>query len=100
MRDVFLLRPLTFVKGLESCGDLSWNGLLGELDDLFDGVLVSCELVRVVPDVTDLPVSPSSVVTVMCEVTTLLLWLGFCGTTVLFLSPRSVHIVAQIRTKR
>ena len=38
------------------------------LDDLSDRELVSCELVRVVPDVSDVVVSPSSVVTEMCEV--------------------------------
>ena len=41
---------------------------MGEPDDLSDRELVSCELVRVVPDVTDVLVSPSSVVTEMCEV--------------------------------
>ena len=55
-------------RNLESCGDLCWDGLLGEHDDLSDRELVSCELVRVVPDVTDVPVSPSSLVTEMCEV--------------------------------
>ena len=52
----------------ESCVDLSWDALLGEPDDLSDREPVFCELVRVVPDVTDLFVSPSSVVTDMCEV--------------------------------
>ena len=53
---------------LESCVDFSWCGLLGEPDDLSDREPVSCELVRVVPDVSDVVVSPSSVVTEMCEV--------------------------------
>ena len=36
--------------------------------DLSDGTLDSCAHVRVVPDVTDVSVSPSSVVTELCEV--------------------------------
>ena len=55
-------------RDLESCGDLSLDGLLGEPDDLTDREPVSCELVRVVLYVTDVLVSPSSVVTEMCEV--------------------------------
>ena len=43
-------------RDLESCGDLSWDDLLGE--PLSDCVPVSCELVCVVPDVTDVLVSP------------------------------------------
>ena len=39
-----------------------------ELEDLSDRELVSCELVRMVPDVTDVPVSPSSVVNEVCDV--------------------------------
>ena len=52
---------------MESCVDFSWCGLLGELDDSSDRELVSCELVRVVPDVSDVVVSSSSVVTEMCK---------------------------------
>ena len=54
------------VGDLESCGDISWEDLLVEPDDLSDRELVSGELVRVVPDVTDVLVSPSSVVTELC----------------------------------
>ena len=57
VRVVFLLRPLKFLVKEE-----------GEPDDLSDRELVSCEFVRVVPDVSDVVVSPSSVVTEMCEV--------------------------------
>ena len=53
---------------LDSGGDLSWNDLLSEPDDLIDCVPVSCELVCVVLDVTDLLVSLSSVVTELCDV--------------------------------
>ena len=42
--------------------------LLEEHEDVSDCELDSCALVRVVPDVTDVPVSPSSVVTEFCEV--------------------------------
>ena len=43
------------------------NTLLEELDDLSDHELASCELVRAVPGVTDVLVSPSSVVTELCD---------------------------------
>ena len=39
---------------MESCGDVSWEHLLEEPEDLSDRP-VSCELVRVVPDVIDVP---------------------------------------------
>ena len=45
--------------------------LLEKLDDLSECEPVSCALVRVVPDVTDVLVSPSSVVTVFCDVLSL-----------------------------
>ena len=53
-------------RDLESCGDLFWEYLLDKVEDLSDREPVSGELVRVVPDVTD--VSPSSVVTELCDV--------------------------------
>ena len=55
----------------ESCGDVSWEHLVEEPQDLPDCELVSCELVLVVPDVSDVidvPVSPSSVVTELSDV--------------------------------
>ena len=48
----------------ESCGDVSWEHLMDEPEDLSDCEPASCELVRAVPggsDVIDLLVSPSSV---------------------------------------
>ena len=48
---------------LESCGDLSWEDLLEKHEDQSDCEPDSCAHVRVVPDVTDVHVSPSSVVT-------------------------------------
>ena len=51
---------------MESCGDVSWEHLLEEPEDLSDCEPASCELVRAVPgvsDVIDVPVSPSSVIT-------------------------------------
>ena len=70
VRVVFLLRPLkNFVKGeIWSCGDLSWEDLLDKPEDLSDCEPVSCELVRVVLDVTDVP---SSVVTEFCDVSSM-----------------------------
>ena len=55
----------------ESCGDVSWECLVEEPEDLSDREPVSCELVRVVPDVSDVVgvlVSPSSVVSELCDV--------------------------------
>ena len=60
-----------FSKGrdLESCGDLSWVwDPLEKHEDLSDCEPDSCALVRVVPDVTHVPVSPSSAVTEFCDV--------------------------------
>ena len=51
---------------MESCGDLSWEDPLEKHEDLSDCEPDSCAHVRVVPDVTDVPVSPS-VVTDFCE---------------------------------
>ena len=85
-RCFFLLRPLKLVSqggDFESCVDLSWDALLGEPDDLSDRELVSCELVRVVPDVADVLVSPSSVVTEVCEVCPVAL-IGRCCTATFF----------------
>ena len=47
----------------ESCGGFSWEHLLEEPEDLSDCEPDSCAHVRVVLVVTDVPVSPSSVVT-------------------------------------
>ena len=49
-------------EDLESCGDVSWEHLLEEPFHLSDREPDSCGLVRVVLDVIDVPVSPSSVV--------------------------------------
>ena len=54
---------------LESYGDHSWEDPLEKLDDLSECELVSCELVRVVADVSDvIDVAgfPSSVITELC----------------------------------
>ena len=58
---------------VESCGDVSWEDLLEEFENWSDCEPDSCAHVRVVPDVTDVPVSPSSVVTELCDVFSL--WL-------------------------
>ena len=57
-------------EDLESCGDV-WGDPLDKPEDLSDCELASCELVRAVldgRDVTDVPVSPSSVITELCDV--------------------------------
>ena len=53
---------------MDSCGDVFWEDLLEEPEDLSDSEPLSCELVRVVPDVIDVPVSPSSMDTELCDV--------------------------------
>ena len=55
-------------EDLESCGYFSWEDLLEDFGKWCDGELVSRARVRVVPDLTDVPVSPSSVVTELCDV--------------------------------
>ena len=54
-------------RDLESCGGLSWGDFLEELEDLSECQPDSCADVRVVPDVTDVLVSLSSVVTEFCD---------------------------------
>ena len=56
---------------MESFGDSSWGDPLEKLDDLSECELVSCALVRVVLDVTDVLFSLSSVVTEFCDVSSL-----------------------------
>ena len=64
---------------VESCGDVSREDLLDNPEDLSDCELDSCAHVRVVPDVTDVLVSPSSVVTELCDGTAVLFCLVlFC----------------------
>ena len=53
---------------MESCGDFSWVGPLEKHEDLSDCEPDSCAHVRVVPDVTDVLVPPSPVVTEFCEI--------------------------------
>ena len=72
---------------------------MGESDDLSDRELVSCELVRVVPDVIDVLVSPSSMVTEICEVSPCCSDWEFVEPQS-FLSSESVQFVVQIRRKR
>ena len=79
---------------------LGWD-LLEKLDDLSECEPVSCALVCVVPDVTDMLVSPSSVVTVFCDV------LSICSDrefvepqSFTFSTKKSVHFVVQVRKKR
>ena len=50
-------------EDLDSCGGFSWRDLLEEPDDLSDCESVSRAVVSVVPVVSDVHVSPSSVVT-------------------------------------
>ena len=51
----------------ESCFDLSWEDLSDKPEDLSDRESEALVFVPEVPDVTDVPVSPSSVVTEFCD---------------------------------
>ena len=56
---------------MKSCGDVSWERLVEEPEDLSGREPASCELVRAVPggsDVIDGLVSPWSVITELCDV--------------------------------
>ena len=73
MRVLFRWRPSKVaVKGedSQSCGDVSWERLAEEPEDLSHREPVSGGLVRIVPDVTDVLVSTSSVVTEFCAICT------------------------------
>ena len=84
---------------LECYGDLSWGDPSEKPEDLSDCEPAFCAHVHVVPDVTGVLVSPSSVVTEFCD--------GFsCCSEWEFanrspcLSPKSVHFVVQVRKRR
>ena len=53
-------------RDLQSCGGLSWEDLLDKTEDLSDRESEALVVVPEVLDVTDVPVSPSSVVTEFC----------------------------------
>ena len=66
---------------------------LERLDELSECGPVSCALVRVVPDVTDVPVSPCSVVSEFGDVLSLCSDREFCGTTVLFFLQKACTLL-------
>ena len=76
-------------RALESCADLSWEDPLEEFENWSDCEYGSRARVRVVSGVTDVLVSLSSVVTELCNFFFLLLFLGICGTAVLFFLPEA-----------
>ena len=80
---------------MESCGDVSWERLLEEPEDRSDREPVSCELVRVVPDVIDVPVFPSSVVTELCDGFFFFARIGNVWNRSPSLSPRNVFTLGQ-----
>ena len=88
-----------FLQGrdLESCGDLSWEDLLEKPEELSDFEPDAQVEVLVVSDVS---VSPSSVVTEFCDS----LWFGSDrgsgGTAVLSFLQKSVPTFVQLRRKR
>ena len=87
----------------ESCGDVSWERRVEVREDLSDRKPVSCELVRVVPDVSDVIdvlVSPSSVVTELCDVSPSCSDWELVEPQSFSFSKKKVHIGVQIRRKR
>ena len=81
---LFLWKPMNFLSRVKS-GELWWSFFGGPRgEDLFDREPDTCALVRVVPEVTGVPFSPSSVITEVCEGFLSLLGLRICGTAVLF----------------
>ena len=85
-------------RDLESCGDVPWVDPLKKLDNWSTCEPDSCALVRVVLDLTDVLVFPSSVVRCVRFLRVALIRKLLCRSP--FLSPKSVHIVVQIRGKR
>ena len=87
-------------RSKEEVSDLSWRDLLEKHVDLSDGELDSCAHVHVVPDVIDVLVSPSSVVTELCEVFSCSSdWEDVAPPSFFFLQ-KNEHIVVQVRKKR
>ena len=86
-------------RDLASCGDFSWGDPLEKLENWSDRELVSCERVRVVPDVTDVAVSPSSVVTEFCHVSSCCSDCEFVEPQFFSFTKKSVHIVVPVRKK-
>ena len=90
-------------EDLKSCGDLSWGDLLGEPDDLSDCMLVSCELVRVVPDVSDVIdvlVSLPSVVTELCDVSSSCSGWEFVEPQSFFFLPKTCTLLYRYAVRR
>ena len=88
-------------RDLESCDDLSWEDPLEKHKDLSNCELVSCELMRVVLCVVDVPVSPSSVVTELYEVSPCCSdWEFVYAKPPSFFSPKIVHFVVEVRLRR
>ena len=106
VRVLFLWKPLKFLsqgRDSESCGDVSGEHLSEEPEDPSNCELVSCELVRVVPDESDVvvvPISPSSVVTELCVLSPCRSDWEFVEPQSFSFSQKSVHIGVQTRRKR
>ena len=79
------------MQSSETCGDLSVENLVERLEDSSDRESEVWVDVPVVPDVTDVPVSSSPVVTEFCD--------GFSCCSGPFLSKKS-SLFAQLRRKR
>ena len=67
LSSVEAIESLSQGRDLESCGGLSRRDLLEKHEDLSECETDSCAHVRVVHDVIDVLVSPSSVVTEFCD---------------------------------
>ena len=86
----------------ESCGDVSWERLVEEPEDLSDRELVSCELVRVVSDVSDVIecLFLLRLWSLSCVMFLLVALIGNWWHRSPFLSQKKVHIGVQIRKNR
>ena len=95
-----LLKSSVKEGGLESCGGLSWEDPLEKPEDWSEFEPDTQEEVCVVSGVTDVLASPPSVVTEFCDGFSYCSDWEYVEPESFFLSPKSVHIVAQLRRKR
>ena len=87
------------VGDLESCGGLPWRDLLEKLEDWSD-LEPETRVDVLVPDVTDVLVSLSSVITEFLRCVVSVTRIGNLWNRTPFLSPRSMHTLGQPCKKR
>ena len=77
-----------------------WEDLLDKPEDLSDRESEAWKVVSVVPEVTDVPVSPSSVVTEFCDCVSCCSDWDFVEPQSFFFLQKGVLTLAQLRRKR